>query len=285
MGNANRDLLKRLLHLLPVKIVKEGFEEKGSAVDIIEAITGNETVQTIKNFVAINQCYTRQNIYLYTLDKNFNRADIGNDFPLTIELENQQQGEFFCLPKVVFSVYLSAPTDKEDLIFYQPVTIRVQKRNLVIHYTKLESNVKFHYPANREAKKNGEQNSEESTLKQIIEYFEQYYTVEVNDINKGIKHMWHVDSLDCHKISYRDPHSVTTTLMDGTLTFKKKYSKEYAKIIGVPINSAIWSYLLKDSYLCDGFTADLSAGKVSVTKFPNDSNQVNNVITTILANN
>lgn len=69
------------------------------------------------------------------------------------------------------------------------------------------------------------------------------------------------------------------------MTFKDKYPEIYEKIILTPIGSAIWAYLLKDDYLCEGFTADLSKGFLSITKFPKLPNQVNNVITKILANN
>ncbi|HMU10510.1 MAG TPA: hypothetical protein PKC54_10915 [Ferruginibacter sp.] len=285
--NTARDLLGRLLSLFPVKLLKSEFLETGNAEDVIDAITGNKTQKAIKDFVYANHDFTRQNIYLFTLNNNFNRGALPAKFPFPTEKDAAVNGEhiFFCLPQTTFSVYLSNPTDKEDLLFYQPVIIRVKNKHLIIQYTKLEKNVNAHYLPAREAKKASEDNSEEQTLAQILTFFEHAYTVTPNDINKGIKHLWHIDDLDCHKISWRNPHSISTETMDGTLTFKQKYPAEYKKIILTPISGSIWKYLLNDDYLCEGFTSDLTAGHISITRFPKLPNQVNNVITKILANN
>lgn len=287
MGNTARELSKRLLHLLPVQVLRDEFKSKDSAIDLIESVSGSRTTVEIKKFISQNQSYTRQNIYLFKLNKSFNRTSIKKDFPLDIEFENNQGAEFifFCLPVVTFSVYLSNPTAKEEIKFLQPLTISINNKNLIIQYTKIESQMRFHFPLTREAKKNSEDNSEEITLQIILDYLGKNYSISANDINKGVKHLWDIDDIDCIKISNRDPDSTTTTVMDAEKTFKKRYPALYKKIILTPINSAIWKYLLQDNYLCEGFTADLTGGKISITKSAKFPNQVINVITKILTYN
>jgi hypothetical protein len=286
MANNARDLKKRLLHLFPVKTIKEFFQKKGGSEDIIEGLSNNP-INPLIDFALQNYKYTRQNIFLFTIDHNFNRASIGADFPLTIEKETHIGNEytFACFPKTTFSVYLSNPTDKEDLVFYQPVFIRCYGKNLVVHFTKMEKSIASYYNEQREAKKASVKNAQDIILKSIVDYFATNYTVVITDFNKGIKAIWAADDIDCHKIQSKNAHSVRVETMDGVLTYKVKYPLEYNAIILTPLRSAQWKYLRDDSYICDGFTADPGAGEISITSFPKHINQVTNVIDKILASN
>jgi hypothetical protein len=285
--NNKRDLLKRLLSLFPIKLLKEYFKETGNSEDVIESITGSKTRPALIDFVFSNYSSTRQNIYIFDLDKNFNRAVIDATFPLTIEKENLIGNEytFLCLPQTEFSVYLSNPTDKDDLYFLQPVHIIIDKKSLVFIFTKLEKNVHTYFPEVREAKRASVVNDEENTLKKLLSFFGLHYTVTPTNFNKGIKTLWDKDDIDCYKIQWRNPHSTSTVTMDGTLTYKQKYPVDYNKIVLTQLSKSVWKYLLTDDYLCDGFTADPSIGEISITKFPKLPNQVKNVITKILTNN
>jgi len=285
--NTSRDLYKRLLHLYPIKIVKEHFDQNGSASDVIELITGNNTGTAIKAFAANNFLNTRQNIYLFKLNKNINTSDIGDDFPFKIEAQTQSSNEntYFILPKTIFTVYLSNPTDKEDLIFYQPITIRLTNKILAIHFTKLNKNEKYYYPENRFPKKAGSNQTETAILNNIVDYFQTICKVSPLDINPGVKHIWEADSVDCLKIQWRLPHSTNTATMDETLTFKEKYPEAYSDIILRPLGKSSFIYLKDDDSFCPGFTVNPSDGYISITSFPKFSNQVINVISEILANN
>lgn len=286
MPNSVRDLKKRLLHLFPVKTLKETFEQAGNAADVIEIISAKNLTDLV-DFATSNYTITRQNIHLFDLDANFTRGSIGADFPLTIEKETLSRGTytFCCLPKTTFSVYLSDPMDKEDLVFYQPVFIICNRTSLRIHFTKLEKNVNAYYPDDRQAKRAGVSNAHEAILRSILQYFAAHYTVTITDFNKGLKAIWAGDDIDCHKIQSQNTHSVRLETMNGEMTYKEKYPAEYAKVILTSLDSAQWKYLKDDEYLCEGFTADPSAGTISITKFPKNNNQVSNVISKILAGN
>lgn len=283
----NRDLIKRLLRLFPTNILKSYFNLKGNNDEIIEIISGNSNAASIIDFAFQNQAFTRQNIYLFEFDSAFDHAIINSSFPLKVEKEYQVSNEYiyFCLPETEYSVYLSNPTEKVNISFLQPITIHIKNKSLIAICTKLEKNIQTYFPDIREAKKASVRNDEEVTIKNLIEFFKLHYNVTSTDFNKGIKAMWHVDDIDCHKIQWRNPHSITNETMDGTMTFKNKYPNEYSKIILTPISKSIWKYLLPNEYLCEGFSADPTNGQLSITKSPKTPNQVQNVITKILANN
>jgi hypothetical protein len=285
--NGKKKLMERLVHLFPVKVLKDFFNETGNADSVIDAIVSKRTDAVITDFVFSNYSSTRQTIYLFQLNKNFSRTIIDGTFPIKIvkESKSANQYTFLCLPQTEFSVYLSNPTSKADLFFLQPVLIIIENKSLSIIFTKLEKNVHTYFPSQREAKRASVKNDEEETLSNLLTFFRTHFSVLPTDFNKGIKYLWDKDDIDCHKIQWRRPHSTSTETMDGILTFKQKYPAEYKEIIKTQLSKSLWKYLLSDDYLCEGFTADPSHGEISITKFPKDPNQTKNVITKILANN
>ena len=285
--NTNQDLLQRLLHLYPMEELKNFFGVDGKIGDSIINIVQKNTSQAIIGFASSFQQVTKQNIFIYELDKNFSKNVINNAFPLKIELESVNSGEysFFCLPKVVYSVYLNTPIEIEDLYFYQPVTIKIKNKTLVISYTKLVKNVSTYYPANRVARKSTEQNNEFITLNQILSFLKHTYTIVPLDLNKGVKFLWEKDVLDCRRIEADQALRTQVNIMKGELTFKQQFPLEYPEIIKDPLNSVLWKYLLDDDELCESFICDLSAGTINIPKFAKHSKQVENVIAKILTNN
>src|SRR6187200_1055351 len=93
--NTAKDLMKRLLHLFPVATAKDTFDITGTADVVIEEITTHQTQAVIKSFAFANYPITRQNIYLYQLDKSFVQDDFdAEQFPLTVENSESSQAEF-----------------------------------------------------------------------------------------------------------------------------------------------------------------------------------------------
>jgi hypothetical protein len=284
--NNNRDLLKRMLRLYPAKLVKEYFQENGNATDAIEAITVNKTQQAIKTFVKDHQILTRQHIYFYTLGANFNLANIAN-FPFTIESQSINNGEhtLFCLPKVTYKVTLYNPLQEDELEFLQPVVINVTQRTLIIHITKIEKTVGHYYQADRGAVRQGQTQNEIENLTQIANYFDQYFGLTKIDCNRGIKDIWDRDLIDSKKVQWRNNASTDTVTMDEDFTLKEKYPNKYVELVNDPLVKTMFKYLRDDNYLCDAFDADPSNGVINIPKFPQNANQVKNVITEILTNN
>lgn len=285
--NTGRDLMKRLLHLLPVQYIKDEFELTGNAENVIDDVTGAQTQATIKDFVFKNYAVTRQNIYIYELNGNFSRQGFNAaNFPFTVENARTLQGEFIfhCLPKTKFQVYLSNPVVSTELNFYHPVTIKIFNRRLIIHFTKLVKNISHYFAEDRVARKASQENTEEEILMEILAFFNPYHPQPL-DINVGVKHLWDIDDVDSYKFQHRKAFSSATEVMDGTMTFKEQYPAEYQQIIQTPLVKTVFKYLLDDGYLCKEFTTDPEKGQISINQFSQDLNQVNNVVSKILGNN
>jgi hypothetical protein len=269
-----------------VKVVKDHFQEKGSAADIIDKVTGKHSQTSIRSFVCDHVKWTKQNIYMFTLNRKFVRTDI-TSFHYAVEKESNLGAvhQICLLPEATYSVYLSNPISKQDIIFLLPVVLKVHNKSLTIHFTKLEKKISSYFLPNREAKQASILNDEDEVLRKVLAKFEAHYTVERVDFNKGIKKLWDNNDIDCHKIQWRKSASIAIEVMDGNLTFKQKYPTEYLEIIKAPIENTTWKYLQDDRALCDKFTANPTKGTLGISHFPDDDNQVSNVITRILTNN
>ena len=209
------------------------------------------------------------------------------NFPIDIEDQSNSGGEYFyfCLPKINYKVTLFDPLAEDDLKFLQPLVIKIKNRILTIHFTKLEKTVSSYYPDNRAASRRSQSNHEAETLNKIISFFNTNFQTLPLDINKGVKHLWDNDHIDCRKVQWRRTSSVAMETMDEDLTFKEQYPIEYPKLITQPLSKALFKHLKEDEYLCDVFEADASKGLINIPRFPKDEKQVENVVTEILTNN
>lgn len=285
--NTNRDLLKRLLRLFPVKVVKDKFNLTGVSADIIEQITGRqEADQTVRDFAADNYTYTKQHIYLYQSDRQFLNGSMTN-FPLDVVKQANANGvrTYFCFATIEYSVILSNPLQNAQLRFFQPVMIRFIGDVIVIHFTKLEKNVATFFPADRNAIRTGQVSHEADTLEEIVTFLSNSYTLAPLDINRGIKHLWHNDWIDCRKVQWRRNNSIATEAMDEQYLYKQESPNEYADTITRPLVKTSFKYLEGDDYFCEDFDADPGNGHINIPKFPKDENQVLNVVREILTNN
>jgi hypothetical protein len=284
--NLARDLHRRLLHLFPIKVVKEYFHAQGNADEAIEIITGNNAGPAIKEFARQHYLQTKQNIYVFELDKQFKKAKNYDDFPEKIEFESVSPDEicFYLFPKTTFSIYLNTPA-VEELSFLSPATVRFQGKIMIVHFTKLNKNEKYYFPEDKSPRKKSVENDEPVILGSILHYFSDSYTVDPLDLNKGVKHLWEKDEIDCPRLQYRDTDSINTVNMNEDKTYKEKYPAAYKMISQAPMNKTSFIYLKKDEYLCAGFTVDPSDGFISITSSPKNPNQVSNVISKILTNN
>lgn len=284
--NNDRNLLKRLLRLYPIKLVKESFSESGNAEEAIEAISGNFQPTEIKNFAKNNYLLTRQHIYIFSLNSNYSPSDL-NQFPLEIVNSSVNENEYFyfCLPKIRYEITLYNPLEEAILEFLQPVVIRIINNKVFIHVTKIEKTVSAYFPFDRYAVRRGQTNTESKSVELITDFLDYKFGLTRLDINKGIKTIWDNDFIDGRKVQWRKNSSVTTETMDEDFLFKQKYPAEYIEMTSKPLVKTLFKYIKEDDYLCDTFDSDPTNGLLNIPKFPKNANQILNVIAEILTYN
>lgn len=281
-----RSLIIQLLRLYPIKLLKDFFAETGNRDDTIE-IVSQKNQNLIFSFASTYQSTTKQNVYLLQLGRQWNSNTDLLGFPFTIYRQTIDDGvhKYLCLPEVIFSVYLSNPIAKEDLVFLQPIVLEVQGDFAIIRITKLHKNTKSYFPDDRFPKLAGQDFDEENFVEQIRQHFLGSTGYVALDFNKGIKALWQVDDVDCSKIKYRDPHSTSIVIMNELLTFKQQYPERYQEMIHAPIGASTWRFLAEDENLMGSFSCDPTDGIINVNSYNVDTNQLQNVITKILSEN
>lgn len=287
--NTLNQLLTRLLRLYPVRLIKEFFHIEGMAQDeAIQQIIQGNTEDGVKNFSLNNIDSSKQHVYLYSLDGDFNRNNfVVDDFPLPIIREDVHDGKytFLCLPLVNFNAVVTNPFEEIEVNFFQPIKVTVKGRSLIIHATILEKNLNYQFDNNRRVLDVVKSNDENESIENIVGFFRENYTVEICDFNRGIKHLWETDVIDSKYVKWKKPRSVTTESMDEEFTVKTQYPDVYASLIISPLNKTIFKYLLDNDDFCSHFTADPTKGLLSFSLYPENLNQIQNVITEILSNN
>lgn len=287
--NSPKNLLSRLLKLYPVRMLKDSFgPENSSQVDIIPEIIGSNTEDAIKSFACQNHNNTKQHIFLYKLDSNFNRANfIENDFPLHIEDESLNEGiyKFRLLPIIDFNVVILNPFEETTLKFYQPVTVYVHNNDLIIQTTIMEKNIDSYFPGGRRVVDVKKANSDDYIVEKVVEYFNGRYNVTLNDLNRGIKALWRNDLIDSKYAKWKKERSTTTEAMDEEYTLKEQYPEVYENLMLSPLGKTVFKYKVNDDLIAKHFTADPTRGSLSFATYPENHNQIDNVIIQILSDN
>jgi hypothetical protein len=287
--NSSIDLLSRLLKLYPVKLIKNFFNpESSNQAEIIPEIIGANTEKAIKDFACENHDSTKQHIFLFTLNNKFIKDNfVEGDFPFSIDTQllTNNVYKFKLLPVIDFNVVILNPFEEATLKFYQPVTVCLNDKHLIIQTTIMEKNMDSYFPEARRVVDVKKANSEEYIVEKILEYFSIQYTVTKNDLNRGIKDLWRNDVIDSKYAKWKKERSTTTEAMDEEYTLKEQYPEIYENLMLSPLGKTVFKYKLDDDLIIKHFTADPTKGWLSFATYPENQNQIDNVINKILSSN
>jgi hypothetical protein len=287
--NDDANLLTRLLKLFPVKFIKQHFNiDDNYQPEIIRSIIQNNTPQVIKRFSLNSINNTKQHIYLFTLSSRFNRNTFNSEiFPLDIihEVASANNYEFQCLPIVNYEVVVLNPFDEITIQYYQPTVINFNNKQLIVKCTILEKSLSYLFNTNRKIVDVNKNNDEDINIGGLLHYLADSYNPISTDINAGLKHLWDTNIVDSKNAKWKKARSFATEAMDEGYTLKTQYPEVYQTLINAPLNKTIFKYLKDDNLFCNHFTADAGKGQLSVPLFPDNEQQINNILHEILSHN
>lgn len=288
--NSTTDLLERLLKLFPAKILKAQFDVPGSTqaekIPQIVAQFPNAIVQ----FVTDKLGHTKQHSYIFRLGSKFDRSTfVPGDLPMKVVTEHRLDGNyvFDCFPVVEYQVALLNPYQEFTVNFIQPTRIVVKSKILIIQTTIMERSASAYLPidSTRRLIDIEKRNTEEVFIPTILDVFRKRYTVEVCDLNKGVKAIWDANTIDATSVKYKKDKSTATESMDEQCTVKKDMPATYADIVSRPLNKLAFRPLNEADHFSRSFTVDPSKGVFSMNIYPEDPAQTWNIISEILRNN
>ncbi|PRY10328.1 hypothetical protein CLV24_11456 [Pontibacter ummariensis] len=289
MSSTESEILnRRLLKLFPVKLLKEEFQVTASTQpELIDTLVYGNTDHTLREFAFDKIDCTKQHVYIYTLNRAFDSGSFSaRDFPIEVlrSVRTSNGWVLHCLPKITHNVVLIEPFETRTIDFYQPIKITLDGNRLILQFTILEKNLKAHFERNRCVY--SKRMLEESAIKdEILNHFGRNYQVDVCDMNRGVKYLWDNGLLDGKALKFKRAKSTATVTMDEEETYKEVYPEEYRETMKDPLHRTVLKYKVQDDELCDLFTIDPSKGEISFNKYPLTANQIQNVISKILANN
>lgn len=285
--NQQKDLYSRLLELFPISEVKRFYNLKGTAHEVIDAVTNqNGYTNSVKAFFNQHFVYTRQTIRLFEIQR-IPPTPLPADFPLAIESDTVVNGERIIsfLPRTTFSLIVDGnPPSKENIVFFLPGRIVIRNKIVIIQFTKLKKTLSTYYPG-QIIKVLSITNTDEDLAAQIVSWFGNTQAITELDINKGIKHLWDKDVIDSSQSNWEDGLSKNSKTMNLKYLIKKDDALKYAEIIKGPLEKSLFLYLKGDGNMCSDFNCDPTRGLIIINKSPKSANQVENVINQILANN
>lgn len=278
--------------MYPVKLLKDHYQLAGQQADVINEIVARNNLSGVYTFALNNLNNTKQHIYIYTNNRNFNEANFNPAiFPIpVIDHGRTPQGYHIrCMPAVDCSATIKDTVTGaySDVVmrFPQPIVITITRTHIIIKATIIEKNVGSYIQGGNAESFNVRKNVEDDFTADIIAFFAAAHNVGVCDLNRGIKHLCDNDILDLRTMKILKNQSTATEVMNGDNTFKQCYPNDYAAAMRNPLSKSLFKYLPNDELLCKSFAADPNVGRLSITLYPSTPNQVQNVVSQILANN
>jgi uncharacterized protein YrzB (UPF0473 family) len=297
--NSPSELLERLLKLYPVKVVKEHFLNLDSTKqsELIPEIVKKYPASAIEQFAFDKIGHTKQHVYIYRLNKKFDRTVFKKAlFPIDIKSEGKFDSDsfyknkftnyvFLCFPVIEYDVSLMNPLVQERVNFIQPTRVVISGQNVVVQTTIMEKKLDSYFPEDRKVLDVIKRNGEDQFIAQIIKFFQKDYYIQICDLNKGVKNLWEHDVVDSRYVKFKKSKSTTTETMDEEYTLKAQYPEVYKQIMAGPMNKTVFRYLRGDDKFSRTFMVDPTQGELSMNIFPENTDQIWNVINEILAGN
>jgi hypothetical protein len=290
--NSASELLERLLKLYPAKLLKGKFDVEGSTqAEKLPQIAANYSADVIRQFAIDKIGNTKQHTYIFRLGTKFVRKNFDvTDLPFKVSSEfHGDDGNYvlFCFPIVEYDVALLNPYQEFTVQFYQPTRIVVKNRILMVQTTIMERSASAYLPVDKKRKLVDieKRNTEDDFIPKILAAFRLHSTVEVCDLNKGVKAMWAANTIDATSVKYKKDKSTATESMDEQFTVKADMPETYKDIITRPLNKMTFRPLNEADHFSRSFTVDPSKGEFSMNIYPEDPDQTWNIINEILRNN
>lgn len=287
--NLDKDLIHRLLRLLPVVELKKLVKDpKGkNQIILIQEIQNFMTLDQIKSELVKNYGYLKQHVYIFSLGGTLSTKVIHG---LIEGHFNSSITKNYFFKKYIYKVKAidnrpngstTGVLETIDVVFLQPCSTEIRNNCLIIGFTILEKSLNSYLPQHRIYE--GISDEDEDSIVSKIES-KLNGAIQRLDINKGVKWMWENDIIDSKYVTFKRTSSTTREVMDEDLTFKNSYPIDYKEVLNSPLQNTIFRVLGNQNKFCD-FVSNPSEGTVSIRKYPDNINQIENVISEIIRKN
>lgn len=283
--NSNIEVYKRLLKAFSVESLKTIFnltDSKERQAGLLTTITNTHNIATLNKIIFDNFSLLKQYVYVYEFKGVLQDAWLDNH-PAFINSQKitNSHSIFNLLVPIIYEGYNKAKGTIDQFNFLVPVQIHKKKTVLTIHINILERDISTITPdkiigATRDL-------NDEAIIKTIVPFANPINLIKY-DLNKGIKHLWHIDEIDALKVKFKKNDSTSHEVMDAGKLIKKQMPLLYAELIKTPVRHTIFR-ILQQQNLVNHFAIDPTLGIINFSVYPSYLNGTNDLIDLVLANN
>ncbi len=277
--------LKRLLELYPVSSLRERWPDvEGTKDEMCLIIAGKRNIIEISQFIDDYLSCCKQHVHVYSHETKLSSLPTIEipDGELLESKSERGRVQMLYVIKVRFRVILREPLDEITLEFLWPVRLEVTTQHLIVRIVILEKNIGS-YVDGRPYNTIGRSVDENTILRAVERAFGG--AIEVTDLHKGVKKMWHDDFMDAIRAQYKKPKSTATDIMDESRGIKKHDHELYAQLRRWQLFKTLFYVARSKEISVTALYADPSEGYIGFPRYSDKRGDTDYVVNEILGHN
>lgn len=287
--NADSDVARRLIQLIPLEILKKEYGIKGSSSKVYDDIIAGHTVADLKEDALRLFGHSRQHIYFFKHSATPGKHDRAF-FDSNVEFQNlalataeQLEIEYLLKLQLKFVEVNNQTATHREVRYWWPVKVLLHRNILQIRLVIMEMSQRskngLHF--------DGRSIDDQQIVDLVTNSLRRYSPVEPLDLNKGIKYLWDKDIVDGLHVAHKKAKSAEISYMDAGFTFKKQYPAQYKGLVAEPLTKTTFIFLdaAKNPSLPNGFAAEPTKGYLAFHRLQEDAGAVDSLVKLILDNN
>ena len=284
LSTASTQDLVNLLELFPVSKIKDHWPKKGHKVDVANDVVASEKRPAIVEFVDKYFSCCKQHVYVFGHENEIKKlptAGTGNG-ERVLDSQGKNEGSALFLYWAHFSAVLTEPYEPAKLKFLWPFRFEYTKSAAIVRLVVLEKNLSAHL-GDRTYVAAKKETDEEMLISSMLRTLDS--PLARADVHKGIKKLWKDYSIDCVRVTYKDPDATESTKMNEECGIREKKPELYEALLKKPLLDAKFKIKSKQLSGGSGFYTHPADGFLAFTKYSENATDTDNVVREILKHN
>jgi hypothetical protein len=288
--NSVASLKYRLLRLFPVAVVKSQLNPEGKTQGEMLTELQAQSDAVLVQFAFDNFGSTKQHVFLFEHDGTLNALNNQTLLDHGLVACHQTPGKItytylFKHHYDVKAVHTETGYEVLDVVFRQPILITITPDHVSVALTILEKSLKG-YLQDYEVLYAKRRLEDQDVIEMVKNGFMDSVGVTLDplDLNSGIKALWTANTIDSTSLKYKRASSVASVIMDEEFLFRQENPAEWLQVMNSPLKKTVFRYVVPSDDLCN-FECDPGAGSISFNVYPKTINQIDNVVSQIIAAN
>jgi hypothetical protein len=284
LSTASTQDLINLLELFPVSKIKDHWPKKGHKGDVAKDVVASEKRPSIVEFVNKYFSCCKQHVYVFGHQNEIKKlptAGTGSG-ERVLDQQGKNEGSALFLYWAQFSAVLTEPYEGAKLKFLWPFRFEYTTSAATVRLVVIEKNLSAHF-GDREYVAAKKETDEAVLISSMLSTLES--PLGKADLHKGIKKLWKDNTIDCVRVTYKDPDATESTKMNEECGIREKKPQLYEALLKAPLLDAKFKIKSKELSGASGFYTHPADGFFAFTRYSENATDTDNVVREILKHN